>query len=425
MDLDKKILSDITVFMKYSKYLNKENRRETWEELVDRNKEMHIQKFPNLKDEINEAYKLVYEKKVLPSMRSLQFAGKPIEITPNRIFNCAYLPIDHPSAFNETIFLLLSGCGVGYSVQTHHIEQLPEIRKPNKDRTKRWLIADSIEGWADAVKILMKSYFSGGPTIMFDFRDIRPKGSRLVTSGGKAPGSQPLKECLIKIEGILSAKKDGDQLTPIECHDIICHEADAVLAGGIRRAALISLFNADDDDMLAAKSGNWWENNPQRGRANNSVVLLRHKITKDFFLDLWKRIEASGAGEPGIFFTNDKDIGTNPCISGDSLITVKDCNLDSGSDIVYKMPMKLLADLVNSSAIPPMILSYNINDNKHEWKRITAAMLTKTNAEIIEIEFNGKFIKCTPDHKIYTKNRGWVEAQHLLENDILVEDMRD
>lgn len=334
MDLDKKILSDITVFMKYSKYLNKENRRETWEELVDRNKEMHIQKFPNLKDEINEAYKLVYEKKVLPSMRSLQFAGKPIEITPNRIFNCAYLPIDHPSAFNETIFLLLSGCGVGYSVQTHHIEQLPEIRKPNKDRTKRWLIADSIEGWADAVKILMKSYFSGGPTIMFDFRDIRPKGSRLVTSGGKAPGSQPLKECLIKIEGILSNKKDGDQLTSIEVHDIICHLADAVLAGGIRRAALISLFNADDDEMLAAKAGSWWESNPQRGRANNSAVVVRHKVTKDFFNNLWKKIEASNAGEPGIFFTNDKDLGTNPCCEI-SLVNNCFCNLTeiNASDI--------------------------------------------------------------------------------------------
>lgn len=335
MDLDKKILSDITVFMKYAKYLNVENRRETWKELVDRNKEMHIQKFPTLKDEIDDAYKLVYEKKVLPSMRSLQFAGKPIEITPNRIFNCAYLPIDHPAAFSETIFLLLSGCGVGYSVQTHHVEQLPEIRRPSKDKTKRWLIADSIEGWADAVKILMKSYFSGGSTIVFDFRDIRPKGSRLVTSGGKAPGPQPLKECLIKIDGILSNKKDGDQLSSIEVHDIICYLADAVLAGGIRRAALISLFNADDEEMLAAKAGNWWEQNPQRGRANNSAVILRHKVTKEFFNNLWKKIEASNAGEPGLYFTNDKNIGTNPCAEI-SLINNCFCNLTeiNGSGII-------------------------------------------------------------------------------------------
>lgn len=334
MELDKQILSDITIFMKYAKFIPELNRRETWEELVNRNKNMHIAKFPMLADEIEDAYKLVYSKKVLPSMRSLQFAGKPIEITPNRIFNCAYLPIDHPAAFSETIFLLLSGCGVGYSVQRHHVEKLPEIKKPNKDKTKRWLVADSIEGWADAVKVLMKSYFNGGSTIIFDFRDIRPKGSRLATSGGKAPGPQPLKECLIKIEGILSHIPDGYQLTPIQVHDIICHLADAVLAGGIRRAALISLFNADDEEMLACKSGVWWEHNPQRGRANNSAVLLRHKITKDFFITLWDKIKASNSGEPGIFFTNDKEVGTNPCCEI-SLVNNCFCNLTeiNASDI--------------------------------------------------------------------------------------------
>jgi ribonucleoside-diphosphate reductase alpha chain len=175
------------------------------------------------------------------------------------------------------------------------------------------LVADSIEGWADAVKVLLKSYFFGGSHVTFDFSDIRPKGARLVTSGGKAPGPQPLKECLIKLEGILESKEDGEKLRPIEVHDMVCHIADAVLAGGIRRAALISLFSASDDEMISCKSGSWWEKNPQRGRANNSVALLRHKITKDYFMDLWKRIEASGAGEPGIYLTNDKGWGTNPC----------------------------------------------------------------------------------------------------------------
>jgi ribonucleoside-diphosphate reductase alpha chain len=190
---------------------------------------------------------------------------------------------------------------------------LPEIRKPNQKRTRRFLIADSIEGWADAVKALTKSYFTGGSKLKFDFSDIRPKGARLITSGGKAPGPQPLKECLIKVQGILDSKEDGDRLQPIEVHDIVCHIADAVLAGGIRRAALISLFSADDEEMIACKSGAWWETNPQRGRANNSAALMRHKLTKEFFLDLWKRVELSGAGEPGIYLTNDKDWGTNPC----------------------------------------------------------------------------------------------------------------
>ena len=313
MEISNKILSDITVYMKYAKYLPELNRRETWEELVTRNKNMHIKKYPDLESEIEDAYKFVYDKKVLPSMRSLQFGGKPIEISPNRIYNCAYLPIDDYRAFGETMFLLLGGTGVGYSVQRHHVEKLSEIRKPNQKRTRRFLIADSIEGWADAVKALTKSYFTGGSKLKFDFSDIRPKGARLITSGGKAPGPQPLKECLIKVQGILDSKEDGDRLQPIEVHDIVCHIADAVLAGGIRRAALISLFSADDEEMIACKSGAWWEHNPQRGRANNSAALMRHKLTKDFFLDLWKRVELSGAGEPGIYLTNDKDWGTNPC----------------------------------------------------------------------------------------------------------------
>jgi ribonucleoside-diphosphate reductase alpha chain len=313
MEISNKILSDITVYMKYAKYLPELNRRETWEELVTRNKQMHFKKYPELAGEIEDAYKFVYDKKVLPSMRSLQFGGKPIEISPNRIYNCAYLPIDDYRAFGETMFLLLGGTGVGYSVQTHHIEKLPEIHKPNPKKNRRFLIADSIEGWADAVKVLVKSYFSGGTTYAFDFSDIRAKGARLVTSGGKAPGPQPLKECLIKLQGILDAKEDGEKLTAIEVHDMVCHIADAVLAGGIRRAALISLFSADDDEMIACKSGAWWETNPQRGRANNSAVLIRHKVTREFFMDLWKRVELSGAGEPGIYLSNDKDWGTNPC----------------------------------------------------------------------------------------------------------------
>ena len=314
MNLSNKILSEITVHMKYAKYLPEQNRRETWEELVTRNKTMHIKKYPKLKEEIQNVYQYVYDKKVLPSMRSMQFGGKPIEISPNRVYNCAYLPIDSPDAFNETMFLLLGGTGVGYSVQKHHVEKLPMINKPYKNRTKRYLIGDSIEGWADSIKVLVKSYLNGKSSkIEFDFSDIRPKGARLVTSGGKAPGPQPLKECLLKVEGVLSQKEDGDKLTTLEVHDMICYIADAVLAGGIRRAALISLFSADDDEMISCKSGNWWELNPQRGRSNNSAVLMRHKITKKFFIDLWKRVEASGAGEPGIYFNNDKDWGTNPC----------------------------------------------------------------------------------------------------------------
>ena len=313
MELQNKILSDITIHMKYSRHVSRLERRETWGELVTRNKKMHIKKYPHLRDEIEEAYIYVYEKKVLPSMRSMQFGGKPIEVAPNRIYNCAYMPVDHLSSFSECMFLLLGGTGVGFSVQGHHVDKLPEIQRPNTKRRRRFLIGDSIEGWSDSIKVLVQSYFKGGSKIKFDFSDIRAKGARLVTSGGKAPGPQPLKECLLKIRGILDEKDTGDKLEPIEVHDIVCHIADAVLAGGIRRAALISLFSANDKEMLASKTGNWWEKNPQRGRANNSVVLMRHRMTREFFMDIWERIKESGSGEPGFYLSNDKDWGTNPC----------------------------------------------------------------------------------------------------------------
>jgi ribonucleoside-diphosphate reductase alpha chain len=311
MNIEQDILSELTVYMKYSKYVPELKRRETWIELVNRNKEMHQEKFPQLKDEIENAYKLVYDKKVLPSMRSLQFAGRPIELNNSRIFNCSFLPIDDMRAFSEIMFLLLSGCGVGYSVQTHHVDKLPEITIPVK--TKRYLVGDSIEGWADAVRMLCKAYFTGGALPIFDFRDIRPKGAQLITVGGKAPGPEPLKEVLFQLQKIFDRKKNGEKLTSLEAHDMACHIADAVLSGGIRRAALISLFDLDDEDMLTCKFGEWWEQNPQRGRANNSAMILRHKITEEEFFKLWKKIELSNSGEPGIYLSNDKEWGTNPC----------------------------------------------------------------------------------------------------------------
>jgi len=336
MNKSNRILSDITVFMKYAKYIPETKRRETWDQLVFRNESMHIKKFPNLEKQIRNAYEDVYSKNILPSMRSLQFGGKPIEISPNRVYNCAYLPIESVAAFSETMFLLLGGTGVGYSVQQHHVAKLPSVTVPFEKRTRRFLVMDSIEGWADAIKILMKSYLDNkrSSRIEFDYSDIRPKGARLITSGGKAPGPQPLKEAIVKITGIMDSLSDGDYLSTVQVHDIICHIADSVLAGGIRRAALISLFSSDDLEMVGSKSGDWWEKNPQRGRANNSAVLMRDKLTKGYFMDLWKRIELSGSGEPGFYLSNDKDWGTNPCCEI-ALRPYQFCNLCevNGSDL--------------------------------------------------------------------------------------------
>ena len=326
MELSSKILSDITVFMKYAKYIPELKRRETWEEVVTRNKNMHLKRFPFLEEEIANAYQYVYDKKVLPSMRSMQFAGRPIELNNSRLFNCSFVPMDHTAAFSELMFLLLSGCGVGYSVQTHHVEKLPEIIRPTKNR--RYLIGDSIEGWADSIKVLVEAYFKGKALPRFDFGDIRSKGAMLVTSGGKAPGPEPLKDCLHNLQKIFDRKETGEKLTTLEVHDICCYIADAVLAGGIRRSAMIALFSLDDEDMLTSKFGDWYELNPQRGRANNSVVLLRHRIKKKDFKALWEKIEESGSGEPGFFFTNDKEYGLNPCAEV-SLRSNQFCNLST------------------------------------------------------------------------------------------------
>lgn len=305
------LLSDITIFSKYAKYIPEVQRRETWDEIVTRYEVMLMKKFPDLKEEILKNAEFIRKKKVLPSMRALQFAGPAAEINPARLFNCAYLPIDSVYSFSEAMFLLLGGSGVGYSVQTHHIEQLPDIIKPV--RSKKYVIQDSIIGWADSVKMLLKSYFGKGSKPLFDFRDIRPKGARLVTAGGKAPGPEPLKLCLAHIEAILERKQNGEKLSSLEVHDIMCHIANAVLSGGIRRAAMIAFFSFDDEEMLTCKYGNWWEINEQRGRANNSVVIDRRKILEEEFKILWKKIELSGSGEPGIYFTNNIDVLSNPC----------------------------------------------------------------------------------------------------------------
>lgn len=330
------LLSEIVINTRYARFSHEKQRKETWNELVQRNKQMHLNKFRGVEDiekDINEAYRLIENKKLLPSMRSLQFAGKGIDVNPTRMYNCAYLPIDNWKAFSETMFLLLSGCGVGFSVQYHHVEKLPAIRKPNSNRRRRYLISDSVEGWADSIKMLMKSFFqldkseNKPSTIIFDYNAIREKGTPLRTSGGVAPGPQGLKEAILKITGILENMEDGQKLTPLMVNDIICIIAGAVLSGGIRRSALISLFSYNDDEMFGCKSGdNWYHDHPYRCRANNSVVVERQDITKEDYTNLWRRIFSTNTGEPGVYLTNDKDLGANPCCEI-SLNPKQFCNL--------------------------------------------------------------------------------------------------
>ncbi len=310
---DKQALSQITVFNKYARFNSKAGRRETWNEIVDRNSDMHKSKYPQLAKQIDNIYKdFVHTKKVLPSMRSLQFGGRPILMAENRIFNCAYAPAESPRFFSELMFLLLGGTGMGYSVQKRHIGKLPKIKVPESDKEYKFQVQDSIVGWADAVKVVCKAFFNAGTLPIFDYRDIREKGAELITTGGQAPGPDPLRICIEQLESILR-QSIGRQLTSLEVHDMACVIADAVLAGGIRRAAMICLFDRDDEAMLTCKAGEWYVNNPARARANNSAVLPRDEVTEVEFTALMKRIEESGCGEPGVYWTNNKDWGTNPC----------------------------------------------------------------------------------------------------------------
>jgi ribonucleoside-triphosphate reductase len=307
---DVKAISDYIHASKYAKYVPELKRREVYHETVERTENMHLGKFPHLKDLISESFSLVKDKRLLPSMRSMQFGGPAILANNARIFNCSFSFIDRIEAFSEALFLLLSGCGVGYSVQFDHVEKLPSIPYIDPKAVRHHVVEDTIEGWADALKALIQSYFDG-VFLEISYHKIRPAGTPLKTSGGRAPGHLKLKEPLEKIRNILSSAQ-GRKLRPIECHRILCLAADSVLSGGIRRSAMICLFSLDDSEMMNSKTGNWYVNDPWFANANNSVLLKRDEVKKKQFKRIFSMTKQWG--EPGFYFTNDYDYGTNPCV---------------------------------------------------------------------------------------------------------------
>lgn len=310
MNKSNRLLSEIVAYRTYAKHLTAFNRRESLEETLNRNLTMYLEKYPKLSRDIIKAFKQVHDFNVMPSMRSLQFGGEAISRNNVRLFNCSFANITYPRIFAESLFLLLSGTGFGFSVQKHHVVQLPTIKKPKEEGT--YVVHDSIEGWAEALNQLMSAYFFGSIRPIFDFSKVRQKGSYLVTTGAKAPGPEPLRQMLLKVEQVLNTSISRKLLT-IEVHDIICLIADCVLSGGIRRAALISLFDRNDTLMLTSKHGSWWEKYPHRARANNSAVLPRSETTFEEFKNVYDMCIASNAGEPGFFWTNNTEWGTNPC----------------------------------------------------------------------------------------------------------------
>lgn len=318
-------LQEYTRISKYSRYNKEAKRRETWSEQVARVMEMHRIRYknflPDIENDLQFVEDLLLKKKLLGSQRALQFASDPILKHNARLYNCCASHCDRPKFFQECMYLLLCGCGVGFSAQTHHIAKLPTIKKPSGIK-KTFLISDSIEGWADAIGVLMSSYFTNEQpfpeyadrSIEFNFLQIRSKGAPL-SHGSKAPGPEPLKRTLLLIKEILDKALENKlfvNLRPIECYDIIMHAADAVISGGVRRSATICLFSPDDIEMVRAKTGDWYITNPQRGRSNNSALLLRNKVKLEEFKVLMESVKQFG--EPGFVWSDSTELIVNPCV---------------------------------------------------------------------------------------------------------------
>lgn len=464
MSLPNKFLSDLVIHTKYSNFIPNEHRKQNWNECVDVLQQMHMEQYPKLTDEIVANSIFIRNKLVLPSMRSIQFGGSPIKFAPNRMYNCAFVAVDDPFVFSEIMFLLLCGVGVGYSVQKRHVSQLPEIRQPQGYR--RFLIPDSIEGWSDAVRALVYAYMRGKPMPRFDYGDIRPKGSMIKKTGGLAPGSEYLKEALEKTQLVLN-NAIGRKLEPMEVHDIICYGAESVIAGGVRTSALISLFDKNDMKMLFAKSPlriknpqlledkekewvvkfkldrnqqtsidcyngtseqilsipkkngsydkellfnegyvQWYMIHKQREMSNNSVVFKRGETTEDEFMEFWEMVKENKSGEPGIYWTNDYDMGTNPCKPLNSLILTPD------GYITFKQAMELEGDDMEIviDGLP---------------FKASKPFKTGENKEIVRVKLSsGDYLYGTPNHKHELMEGGDIQISDMKIGDYLKYDLK-
>ena len=319
-------LSETKFYDGYSRFKDEENNYETWDEAVDRVLSMHENTYSNklnkLQSYIEEARIAYKEKRVLGAQRALQFGGDQLMKHQMRMYNCTSSYADRPEFFGEYFYILLCGAGAGFSVQNHHVAKLPKIQQRTK-QAKGYIVEDYIEGWASALDVLMSSYFVGGGKhpdyegrrVFFDLSQIRPKGAK-ISGGFKAPGPEGLRRTLDKIEhmlqGLVMDAKEPIDMRPITVYDIAMHAADAVLSGGVRRSATICLFSPEDDEMMTAKTGNWFMDNPQRGRSNNSAVIVRDEATPEMFKSIMESVKSFG--EPGFYFTTSKEHTTNPCV---------------------------------------------------------------------------------------------------------------
>lgn len=410
-----KALQEYTRISKYARFDPTKGRRETWDEQVDRVFEMHRQKLgedicKSISKDLEFADEMIKRKRILGSQRALQFGGDPILKKNARMYNCTVSYCDRPRFFQECMYLLLCGCGTGFSVQKHHIAKLPPIAVPTKNE-KIFSIPDSIEGWADAIGVLMSSYFQSenvpfpefqGHKISFDFSKIRPEGSPL-SSGGKAPGSNGLRASLLKINYLLEKTcKLSNRLHPIDAYDICMHASDAVLSGGIRRSATICIFSPDDIEMLNAKTGSWFIENPQRGRSNNSALLIREKTSKEIFDVMMKSVQEFG--EPGFIWADDEDALYNPCVTMDGWI-----HTSNGPRQVSDLIGNQFNAIVNGE-------SYDSTDK--------GFFKTGENRDIFKIISKEGFeVRATENHKFLVLNKNtsvWKELKDLSIGDEIV-----
>lgn len=314
-------LGTFTFLKNYARFLPEQNRRENRDESIDRMMDMHVEKYadvPSIESLVAPIRKALKDKKMLGSQRSLQFGGSAILRKEMRIYNCSYSFFDRVEFLSQAVWLLLCGCGTGFSVQKHHIAKLPKLAAPKqRDGKVTYFVQDSIEGWADAFHVLFESYVPNNnknnwAQIRFDYSQIRPEGSVISSSSSKAPGAKALKEALENVRGVLDAVAErGGEIRPIDAYDMVMHAAMCVRAGGIRRSATIALFSPDDEEMTSAKTGNWFADNPQRRLSNNSALLVRKTASRADFHRLMESTQHFG--EPGFFFSSSTEHGTNPC----------------------------------------------------------------------------------------------------------------
>ena len=404
--------------------MESEGRRETWEETVARYvnfmKEHLASNYNYNNDEVfQEVYDYIVEMRVMPSMRALMTAGKALARDNTAGYNCSYMPVDDPKAFDECMHILMNGTGVGFSVERQYINKLPEIPEMMFDSDTTIVVKDSKEGWSKALRMLIALLYTG-EIPKWDTTKVRPAGSPLKTFGGRSSGPGPLDE-LFKFVVRIFANAKGRKLTSLECHDIMCKIADVVVVGGVRRSAMISLSNLSDDRMRNAKSGAWWEANVQRALSNNSAVYTE-KPEVGMFLEEWLSLYQSKSGERGIFSREasqkvakkggrrdfNQDFGTNPCLHPDSMVET----------IHGRVKIKDITE-------PTMVYSMTY-DGKLCIRPCSASWISKKDASTLKVKISsGKEVICTPDHKIYIWGRGWTEAQDIKIGDRVVHLVRN